>query len=36
VEKESLIVDGVEHYDLVIPLVDDHAPHAVEVRLTRR
>jgi cellobiose phosphorylase len=35
-EKESLTVDGIAQHDLVLQLVDDHAPHMVEVRLIRR
>ncbi len=35
VEQESLTVDSVEQPDLVIVLVDDHRPHAVEVRLMK-
>ncbi|MDE2365444.1 MAG: cyclic beta 1-2 glucan synthetase [Betaproteobacteria bacterium] len=34
VEKESLVIDGVEQNGLVIALADDRAPHTVEIRLT--
>ncbi|MBA2658037.1 MAG: cyclic beta 1-2 glucan synthetase [Nitrosospira sp.] len=33
--KEGVTMDGVEQHDLVIAMVDDRAPHAVEVRLGR-
>jgi hypothetical protein len=36
VEQESLTVDGVVQPDLVIVLVDDRMPHAVEVRLMKQ
>ena len=32
-DRQRLIVDGIEHSDLAIPLRDDHAQHAVEVWL---
>jgi len=32
-EAASLIIDGNQQGDLVIPLVDDHGSHTVEVRL---
>ncbi|MEP7073601.1 MAG: glucoamylase family protein, partial [Nitrosospira sp.] len=31
--EEGVTMDGIVQHDLVIALVDDHAPHAVEVRL---
>ena len=33
--KEGVTMDGVDQHDLVITLVDDRTPHAVEVRLGR-
>jgi cyclic beta-1,2-glucan synthetase len=33
--SRNITLDGVEYGDRGIPLVDDHRPHAVEVRITR-
>jgi cellobiose phosphorylase len=32
----GVTVDGVAQHDMAVPLVDDHRPHVVEVRVHRR